>query len=198
MSEFKLVQVDTFFDGLSALQAKDWLNQEGILAFVEGANTNSAFFVGNALAGVKLLVASSDQDRARSALQRYHSETLDQATWYCGDCQEMNEPSFDVCWSCGQSRQDVEASPPPNTRPPEPQTPSDELTVADFPDRMQSTNPYQPPLARTSANRNPEKVTDPDLTQATEDIIQRAWRASIMGLIFPVPIFNLYSVFILL
>ncbi len=56
MSEFKLVQVDAFFDGLSALQAKDWLNQEGILAFVEGANANSAFFVGNALAGVKLLV----------------------------------------------------------------------------------------------------------------------------------------------
>ncbi len=48
------------------------------------------------------------------------------------------------------------------------------------------------------ARRNSEGEIDPESAQAAEDIIQRAWRASIMGLIFPVPIFNLYSVFLLL
>ena len=49
MGEITLVQVDAFFDGLAAHQAKNWLEHEGITAFVEGANANSAMYIGSAL-----------------------------------------------------------------------------------------------------------------------------------------------------
>lgn len=202
----KLIQVDSFFDGLAAQQAQNWLNQEGIPAFVEGANANSALYVGSALAGVKLLVAKEDQERARIVLRQYHSVLPDRTTWYCGECEEFNEPSFDLCWSCSKKREEVEAPAPLKNLRHNSETADDEpaestLSVADIPRLIESGNPYQPPQIMLPAKQyqKPQLDDETEEIEKAEEVIQRAWRASILGLglVFPIPILNTYSVMLL-
>lgn len=202
----KLIQIDSFFDGLAAYQAQNWLNHEGIPAFVEGANANSALYVGSALAGVKLLVAGEDQERARIALRQYHSEIPDRTAWYCGDCEEFNEPSFDLCWSCGKNREEVETPGPTSSHRRHSEAADDEsveteVSVAGVPQSIESGNPYQPPMVMMPAmpNRKPQLDEQTEAIEKTEEIIQRAWRASVLGLglVFPIPILHAYSVMLL-
>ncbi len=204
LSSSKLVQIDTFFDGVAAHQAKSWLNQEGIPAFVEGAHANSGLYIGSALAGVKLLVAADDKERACNLLQQYHTDGYDRTSWFCGSCQEVNEPSFDLCWSCGENREDVEAlKPTPSLRiqPENDESPDKNLNL---PEPIETGNPYQPPQVMLPADPNPEStlLEEDRLAEAerAEEVIQRAWRASVigLGLVFPFPILHLYSVTLLL
>lgn len=208
MGQSKLVQVDAFFDGIAAHQAKNWLDHEGIPAFVEGTNANSAFYVGNALTGVKLLVASEDEEKAANVLRQYRSTNPETKGWYCGACQEHNEPSFDLCWSCGQNREDVEATAPSKSVRQSSggaalEDAENEFTEAKTQTNFETGNPYQPPLASLSADTNKTMRPDSEPTEEsdrTEEVIQRAWRASIfgLGLVFPIPFLQLYSVILLL
>lgn len=207
MSGLRLVQVDSFFDSIAAHQAKNWLDQEGIPAFVEGANANSALYVGSALAGVKLLVAFEDQERAKCSLGQFHSDSSRLTTWYCGDCKEINEPSFDLCWLCGKNREEVEKPVPGKGDDRMSETAwndSDEasLRVEDLPQRIDSGNPYQPPLVMLPANpiQKPKLEEQAEAIEKTEETIQRAWRSSVLGLglVFPIPILQAYSVLLLL
>lgn len=198
MGELKLVQIDAFFDSLSAYQAQNWLDQEGVIAFVEDANANAALYVGSALSGVKLLVAFQDQERARRLLLQYHSQNSSRTTWYCGECKEFNEPSFDLCWSCGKNREDVEVPAPTASPKRGLEVVSDDLRVADIPEKIESDNPYQPPLVMLPAIHRREEQADTENIEQTEEVIQRAWRASILGLILPIPLLQLYSIFLLL
>lgn len=198
----KLVQVGVYFDELGAIQAKNWLETEGVLAGVEGGNVNTALsHVGSALFGVRLLVAEKDYDRARELLVRYGERDPLRTSWYCGDCKETNEPGFDLCWSCGKSREEVDASFPAAQTEAVEASDLNEISVADIRERIESNNPYQPPLI--SGPAIPARTDRPldGLTELMEQTIQRAWRASVIGLFIPfipIPVLQIYSVLLLL
>ncbi len=66
--------------------------------------------------------------------------------WYCGTCQEMNEPSFDYCWQCEGERDTVEAEIPAPTA-----TPHESATrglLSPHPVTSEyNTAPYAPPTS---------------------------------------------------
>jgi hypothetical protein len=198
----KLVQVGVYFDELGAIQAKNWLETEGVTAGVEGGNVNTALsHVGSALSGVRLLVAEQDYARARELLVRYGEKNSLRTSWYCGECQETNEPSFDLCWSCGKVREEVDAPFPAAEAEPVVASDFTEIRVADIPAKIESNNPYQPPLISEPAI--PSRLDRPldGLTEQMEQTIQRAWRASVIGFfipIIPVPVLQFYSIWLLL
>jgi hypothetical protein len=99
------------------------------------------------------------------------------------------------------NREDVEQPAPIKTTQHQSEIIDDELNGPDIPQRIASGNPYQPPFVMLPTHRN--RDTQPDLeqseeTEKAEEVIQRAWRASILGFLFPIPIFHLYSVILLL
>ncbi len=190
----KLVQLDAFFDEISATQAQSWLAQQGIHGFVEGAGATSAFG-GNSLAPARLMIADIDFDRARARMAEYRTNTRQHTSWYCGECQETNEASFDLCWSCHQPREDVQTVAPDqqashvchDTR-------SVPLTHSDS---RSSDNPYQPTM-HVSIEMSQRTVQELEASvEQAEDTVTRAWKAAILGLIIPLPVLQIYSAFLL-
>ena len=90
--------------------------------------------------------------------------------WVCAACEAENDAGFDVCWQCGAEHTQLIAT-PTTIDPPaaiEPQP------VSDF------AIPEESPV-----NPNREKL-------------QRAWKASIVGLFVPLGVLNVYSLGLLL
>ena len=202
MRAFKLVQVGVFFEELGAIQAKNWLETEGVIAGVEGGSVSTALsHIGSALSGVRLLVAEIDYDRARELLLRYGETNSPGTSWYCGDCKETNEPSFDLCWSCGKTREEVGVPFPADESKPVESSGFTEISHAEIPAKIDSNNPYQPPLVSEPAiSAQLDRPLDA-VTEQMEQTIQRAWRASVIGLfipIIPIPLLQIYSILLLL
>ncbi len=161
-------------------------------------NSANAFGL-NALMGViKIKVRPEDLNRARQALSEYHNQHGE--SWYCGSCQEMNEASFDICWKCGGERADVAAElPRPAETPPAEIRPEDLLTqhqiVKDY-----DARPYAPPAADLTPP-DPTETMDPEQSAAQaeyEDTVERAYRASVIGMITVPWLFHVYSMVLLL
>jgi len=52
---------------------------------------------------VEVLVAASDEDRARGLVEELERGAGGPA-WTCPSCGEENPPEFELCWKCGQER----------------------------------------------------------------------------------------------
>ncbi len=114
-SEFR--QIASFALETEAGQFKSILEENGIPAFIDGANANTMLsYIGTALGGIKLLVHTTDFERATEIIgSRIDDSTGACEAWYCGKCQEDVDAGFQVCWSCGEARADVEQSTPMDT-----------------------------------------------------------------------------------
>lgn len=69
----------------------------------EGATTLS--HIGGAAGYPQVDVSSEDYDRAVAMLQADESARLHTQPWICSRCEERNEATFDLCWSCQKPRE---------------------------------------------------------------------------------------------
>lgn len=174
------------------------LESAGIEAFVEGMYGSNTFGMNALMGSIKIKVRPSDLPRARQALM----EALNNVgrEWYCGSCQEMNEASFDICWQCGGERSLVEAEPA--------QTPQPDLVTVKPEDLLSphplttayNPAPYAPPSTEpTRFSHDALNESIPTAVQSEyEDAVERAYRASILGLVTLPGILHIYSFVLLL
>lgn len=167
----ELVQVASFGDVFEADQWRMLLEENGVATFIDGANANAMMpYVGTALGGVRLLVASADQSRAAEIIGTLRQQKSDGAPWFCGRCREEVDAGFDTCWSCGRPRAEVESQP---------------------------AAPLATPSEVASSEAAPD--TDPaPATSTAEALIARAWRAAVLGIVFLPGILHLYSLSLLI
>lgn len=199
-SEFEKVAI--YFNALQAEHHRGVLEENGIRAYVEGAEVNTTLsYVGSALGGVKLFVASGDVDQAREVLDNLKSSSDESAeAWFCGDCEEIIEAGFDICWSCGEPRSAVEGTrPEPLVSANETVETTEEVNYADDETPTaragDSSNPYRP---TTNMQRAPEEPSPIPADVEVEEILVRAWRASVIGILILPFVLHVYSMYLLI
>jgi hypothetical protein len=174
-----LVPAGVFGNTVEAQYAKAALEGDGITAFLDGDAAGVTLgHLGSGLSGIKVLVPEAVADRARVIVEGL-KQPAGSEEWFCGKCEEVIEPGFLVCWSCGGAKDDVSAPPREPTI----------GTREDRPPRKKfGSNPYEAAselqgepgdeLSRDLYEEPPEEQID------VEAEIERAWRATLFGIIF--------------
>lgn len=184
------------------------LRDAGIDAHTTGNDTAQALAMGGA--GTNRLprveVPEAELDRARQLLADDRARAAHARRWKCPRCNEVNEKTFEVCWSCGKLLDETaifawDDAPRDSTSNPAGEwtvTPSDPLPTED-------QNPYRPTPPRDGSS-NGQDATVNDLRDDDEaapsdayfeDTRRALWSAVIGFLILP-PLINLYSIFLLI
>lgn len=101
-----LVTVATFRSPQEASIAKAALSNEGVDAFIQGAESSSMLsYYGSSVAGANLQVRQSEAARAVSLLADFETDarlTAETArSWKCPNCGAEVDAGFELCWSCG-------------------------------------------------------------------------------------------------
>jgi hypothetical protein len=98
-------EVYTAKDPLDAAAMQDFLQAHGILAVVLG---EMAFaIIGQAGFGAPTVsVSDEDANRARLLIEEFErtNDRVQEPSWRCPSCDEINEPQFEACWQCGMTR----------------------------------------------------------------------------------------------
>ena len=196
MSDLQLLETVSL--AYEAEHLQQVLASAGIEAFVEGLHGSNAFGMNALMGSIKIKVRPADLPRARQALSEAFNSVGRE--WYCGQCQETNEASFDICWQCGGERSQVEAE-PPQAIAPEPVALKPEDLRSQHPvSKESSSSPYAPPLSEPV--RSPQESFNEHVPAAVqseyEDTIERGYRASILGLVTLPGILHIYSFVLLL
>jgi Putative prokaryotic signal transducing protein len=146
----------------------------------------------NAMGGVKVQVPRAYEQQALAVVEEEPGAgpARGGAVGACPHCGRETEPGFEACWFCGRPLEDQ----------------PDAIFV-------RPSTPAAPPLpsaARADPPANPETAEAPETDQAEADpfedsantaLVNRAWRAAILGLfIFPIclPVVSIYSFCLLL
>lgn len=202
-----LLQIAAFSNAIEAEHLRLLLQRHGIAAFLDSANTATALsHLGSAVGGAKVLVSPDDADRALEVIRAADEpEGAGDQVWFCGQCCVDVDAEFEVCWSCGQPRANVEQPFPPSPG---------HAAHADREDADEDTteaksahaspeptdrNPYASPTARcVSESTSPEsgRLAAPSLE--AEAMLVRAWRASIIGFFIVPIVFHCYSMYLLI
>ncbi len=79
-----------------------------IESHVSGTDHSQAFAMGGAPLpnGVRLEVHQDHFDRADELLNQDFKQLMEAGDWECPKCSEINEPAFEICWSCQTPRPD--------------------------------------------------------------------------------------------
>lgn len=113
MADDKLVTVRRCGPIWQAEMIRDRLEAAGLRAFVQGSESNRMLsHVGTALGGVRVQVPASELETAREVLLADERQRATAGPWQCPRCDEPNEASFDVCWSCSMPRGSTPAMEP--------------------------------------------------------------------------------------
>lgn len=198
-----LVHLESFHSEAEAECARNWLECGGVDAFIEGTVSSTILsHISSVLPGVRLFVGSADLAAATRLLHEYRVKDSDAVAWFCSECLETNEPSFDMCWKCGGERTQVGAALPTERTAVSHSSAMEErahVPATSSPHEI-VTNPYHVFVAAPPP-QGERQVADDDSHQLSSDeadeIIQRALRAAILGCLLPV-IANTYSVFLLI
>lgn len=182
MTELRLLETVSL--PFEAEHLQQVLAAKGIEVFVEGVHSSNTFGMNALMGAIKIKVREEDLPSARQALSELHNNSG--TAWYCGACQETNEPSFDYCWKCGGQRSDVEAEPPTASRG------GADVDVTDFRSQHPSQanfnpSPYAPPQTESTTDLPSEESSE------YEELVNRAYRASIIGLVTLPVVLHLYS-----
>jgi hypothetical protein len=198
----RIASFDTDFE---ANCAKQYLEQQGIAAQIEGATSAATLSIASsAIGGAKLFVEVGNASRATAALSelRTASSTGDQ-DWWCRRCRVEVDAGFGCCWNCGQDRDVIGEKITDNLS--ANQSPTAIVNKGDesvfdgslVPAGPASDNPYAAPLTLESAAVVAAK--DPHIDfEAADELITRAWRASIVGLLLCPVLLHLYSGYLLI
>ncbi|PAY19842.1 hypothetical protein CKO51_08985 [Rhodopirellula sp. SM50] len=175
------------------------LDAAGIFAVVNGGEVATMLsHIGSAVVRVRVEVAPEDFERAKEILETDEIERSERTAWQCSRCDERNEPLFDLCWSCGKTRDESDLSRPllefelPVIRE------SGPMVVADQPPRKPvSSNPYAPVLI-PNEDCGPRSESD----QAEQDsrdaeLVARIFRGAVIGIFILPPLLTFYVLFLL-
>lgn len=196
MAQPKLEKIQVYANEFEAQAACNFLEEKGIVAFIDGANGQTALsYIGPALAGVKLLVADTNAERAMQALATRDQNDENLGPWTCRTCFSEVDEGFEVCWKCGSLRAEAEWIPDESDS-------TDEIgdisfsananeIVAD--PRVETGSPYQIPMVEAALAGEPSN----DVVLANEQV-ERAWRAAILGVVLLPGITHIYSLYLLL
>ncbi len=197
----KLVTVAIFENAAQAHAAKSLLDLAGVQSVITDEELVSQLWHIGAFNGIKLQVVAEDEKLARRTLHDAGEspERVHGAPWRCIKCQEVIEADFEVCWSCGAARE--EAADPdfdPNVETESPA--SSEQFTEDEPwsrasESIDPNNPYVPAHVRDD---EPDSFQMPAASDAVEDLVVRAWRASVIGLGLCPGILHVYSIGLLM
>ncbi len=85
--------------------AKNVLEQNGINVFLKNEFLEAGIGELSAVDTWPELWVQHDEDvsRAKEIIAKL-MDSLEGELWICSVCGEQNEPSFEVCWQCGQDR----------------------------------------------------------------------------------------------
>ncbi len=192
----QLVEIASYATEVEANHVKSVLAERGIKGFVDCGATNTMLsHVGaSALGGIRLFALPQNAGLAREIIDTL--EEIKGSDWYCGECQELSEAGFEVCWSCGKGRRDVEADRPIVAKSVER---LDDNLQEDHNQRQAATdpNPYMSP--GTVKMQNDEPIA-PDVKSVldVDEMVTRAYRASLIGLMLLPVLAHLYSMYLLL
>lgn len=199
-SEF--LKIASYANAADADHLKAVLQDHGIRAFVDGGDLQTSLsYIGSALGGVHVLVRSVDAEKAMELKEELSQESHEPAgdPWYCGECEEVVDAGFQVCWKCGQDRSEVEAAMPANAELDDEQDMEPSLEDSDqpLPDKahFDEANPYASPQAKVDGAEMPTQPSE--ISEEAEAMLVRAWRAAIIGLTFMPFLANIYSMYML-
>ena len=209
----ELRSVGTFATPVEADALRLLLEAEGIRALLaDEATVGMNWLLGNAVRGVKVVVADDDYARAMQIIADAATNSADRAgenasraPWSCSVCGENVTADFEVCWACGASRDgqpDPEFAVGSVAEPfaaEEEETPTvadDSPPPAEAAAGGDESNPFRSPLEHDPASAAPHA----EAAGAVEDdeTALRAWRASVIGLVYCPPILQLYSIALLI
>jgi len=88
--------------------AKNILEINGIDCILKNEHSNAMGAVFGTSNLIELWVKNiEDYEVAKSIIEEKITNPQDLANWVCGQCNEQNEGSFEVCWKC-QSEKTIE------------------------------------------------------------------------------------------
>ncbi|MBT0585495.1 DUF2007 domain-containing protein [Alteromonas sp. SM 2104] len=99
------------FDHFTVYRIKQLLDDSGVPCYLKNE------YIAGAIGEVSPLDAQPEvwiaddewQPKAQRLIDTFMTENQakqGQASWLCSGCQEVNEPSFNLCWQCGTARPD--------------------------------------------------------------------------------------------
>ena len=98
-----MTRIKTYISQMDGEIALGRLESLGVKAVIQTDNCGGMRPHLDLQAGVRLLVADEDLEKAREIL----AESGDKPAgpdWTCTSCKETSEDGFDACWSCGRER----------------------------------------------------------------------------------------------
>lgn len=199
-SEF--LKIASYANAADADHLKAVLQDHGIRAFVDGGDLQTSLsYIGSALGGVHVIVRSVDAEKALEIKEELSQEDheLTGEPWFCGECEEVVDAGFQVCWSCGGERSEVEAAMPATAdfENENQQQPVLEDSDEPLPDKahFDESNPFASPQTKVAGTELAGKPNE--INEEAEARLIRAWRAAILGLTFIPILGNIYSMYML-
>ena len=173
------------------------LDAAGILAVVNGGEVATMLsHIGTAAVSVRVEVAPEDFDRAAELLREDETDRAHKTAWKCQRCDERNEPLFDLCWSCGKSRDVSSVAETLDEIGLAPESESGSIVAARQANaRASITNPYAPPLIDRSRSEvaTTNIATEPD--PRVVDAVTLIFRGAVIGMVILPPLLTLYVLF---
>ena len=201
----KLVTIRRYSNAWQAQTTRNRLAEAGIPAFVTEAETSTMLsHIGTALGGVRVRVAADDEQRALQILADDAEQVESAGHWKCSRCDEVNEPGFELCWSCSKPRSpdDPPASPVEADADSELAVGFDDAASAAAPVRPlppEDRSPYRPVGSESLREMPPREGTmDAQSAADAESRVRYAFRAAVIGFFLLPPLLNIYSFVLLL
>lgn len=183
------------------------LRDAGIDAYATGSDSAQALAMGGA--GTNRLprveVPEHEFEQARRLLAADRAKAATARRWKCPRCDEVNEKTFEVCWSCGKLLDEKAIFAWDEDSRETEKTPAGPWTIASGdPLPQDDQNPYRPALPRQDSRGDETLVADARnadegkaAREAFNDDVRRALWSAVIGFLILPPLPNLYSLFLL-
>lgn len=80
---------------------KGLLEGHGIEVQLTGESLTGGYSGVPAASEVRVLVPAGSEAAARDVIADYERSRVTASQWFCGQCGEHNDSTFEVCWHCG-------------------------------------------------------------------------------------------------
>ncbi len=197
----RLVTVAVFATPAEARLAAAALDGAQIESCVEGEmSAVSLSHLGSGLGGVKLQVREADAERARAVLQEAGDgrDVTASPPWTCGDCGAAMESGFDVCWSCGATR---DGSVRGEWVGKLPSAEEDRLQCPMCGADVAGHNHACPHCGEALTLEEKRSVDEDEAGEthqpSARQTLRHAWRASVLGIALCPPVLHVYSAILL-
>jgi hypothetical protein len=168
------VALAAFANPVEAELARNRLEAEGIPAFLIDTSATNVFF-GMGIAAVKLYVPEAELERARAILASPGEDPLLRRMNAVAPLPYEDAPAWTACPDCGS-----EVS----------------IEFDDCPACGTAVEVHPDPLPATATAHR--RVTEAGKIAREQDLLERAWRAAVMGFVWLPGLFHLYSFGLLL